>query len=143
MSPIEQPARALERAREREIAHDAQELRRAALTHRGARAITRGPDRHSMVSPRTTAGIFEDVQSGTAVGSSDSYTQNMQTDHVKAALIGAWILTVGILGYVVGATSYVGWTVLAATALTPPVVLTRLWSAPAPSISETIRDVLR
>jgi multisubunit Na+/H+ antiporter MnhG subunit len=67
----------------------------------------------------------------------------MQTDHVKATLIGLWILTVGVLGYVVGSTSFVGWTVLAVIALTPPVVLMRLWSAPAPSMSETIRDVLR
>ena len=67
----------------------------------------------------------------------------MQTDHLKAALIGVWILTVGVLGYVAGATSLVGWTVLAAMALTPPVVMMRLWSAPSPSMSETIREVLR
>ena len=67
----------------------------------------------------------------------------MQTDHVKAAVIAVWILTVGVLGYVVGATSVVGWTVLAAMALTPPVVMMRLWSAPSPTMSEAIREVLR
>ncbi len=67
----------------------------------------------------------------------------MQTDNVKAALIAAWVLAVAGLAYMSGATSFVGWTALAALALTPPIVLTRLWSAPAPSMSETIRDVLR
>ena len=67
----------------------------------------------------------------------------MQTAHVKATLIGVWILTVAVLGYVVGATTFVGWTVLAAIALAPSVVLMRLWGSPARSMSETIRDVLR
>ena len=83
------------------------------------------------------------MQSGTPVGRSDPYTQTMQTDHVKAALMGVWILTVGVLGYVFGATSLVGWTVFAAIALTPPIVMMRLWNTPAPSMSESIRDVLR
>lgn len=67
----------------------------------------------------------------------------MQTDYVKAALIGVWILAVGVIGYVLGTTSFVGWTVLAAMALTPPVVMKRLWSAPSQSMSESIREVLR
>ena len=44
----------------------------------------------------------------------------MPTDYVKTALMGVWILAVGVLGYVLGATSFVGWTVLVAMALTPP-----------------------
>jgi len=67
----------------------------------------------------------------------------MRTEYVKAALIGVWILAVGVLGYVLGATSFVGWTVLAAMALTPPVIMRRLWSAPSQSISESIREALR
>jgi hypothetical protein len=67
----------------------------------------------------------------------------MQTDHIKAALTGAWILTVAVLGYVAGATSFVAWTVLAAISLAPPVVMMRLWSAPSPTTSEAIREVLR
>jgi hypothetical protein len=61
----------------------------------------------------------------------------MQTDHVKAALIAAWILAVG------GATSFAGWTVVAVLSLVPPAIMMRLWTAPAPSMSESIRDVLR
>ena len=67
----------------------------------------------------------------------------MQTDYMKAALIGVWILAVGVLGYALGATSLVAWTVLAATALTPPVLMMRLWRRPAQSMSESIREALR
>jgi hypothetical protein len=35
------------------------------------------------------------------------------TDYVKVALMGVWILAVGVLGYVLGARFFVGWTVLA------------------------------
>ena len=67
----------------------------------------------------------------------------MHTDHVKAALIGAWILAIGVLGYVLGTTSLAGWTVLAVVAVIPPVVIMRLWGAPSQSMSESIREVIR
>jgi hypothetical protein len=67
----------------------------------------------------------------------------MQSGYVKVALMGVWILAVGVLGYVLGATSFVGWIVLAAMALTPPVVMMRLWRAPSQSMSESIREALR
>ena len=67
----------------------------------------------------------------------------MQNDHVKAALMGAWILAVGALGYMSGVTSLAAWTAFALLALGPTAVIARLWSAPAPTTSETIRDVLR
>ena len=86
---------------------------------------------------------FNGVQSRTSIAGAGPYTQNMQTDHVKAALMGAWILAVGTLGYVYGATSFAAWTALAVLSLAPPAVMARVWSAPAPSMSESIRDVLR
>ena len=67
----------------------------------------------------------------------------MHTDHVKAALIGAWILAVGVLGYILGTTSLAGWTVLAVVSVIPPVVIMRLWRAPSQSMSESIREVMR
>ena len=67
----------------------------------------------------------------------------MQTDQLKAAVIGTWILAVGVLAYISGPTSLAGWTVLAAVAATPPVVMMRLWRAPAQTVSESIREVLR
>ena len=83
------------------------------------------------------------VQSRTAVARTCSYTENMQTDHVKAALMAAWILAVGALGYVSGATSFAAWTALVVLSLAPPAVMMRLWSVPSPSMSESIREVLR
>lgn len=71
------------------------------------------------------------------------YTQHMQTAYLKAALMAAWILAVGSLAYMSGTTSFAGWTVAAVLSLVPLAVMARLWSAPAPSMSETIRDVLR
>jgi hypothetical protein len=67
----------------------------------------------------------------------------MQFDYLKVALMAAWVLAVGALGYASGTTSIAGWTLVAALSLVPPAVMARLWSAPAASMSESIRDVLR
>lgn len=67
----------------------------------------------------------------------------MESDHVKIALVGAWILGIGTLGYVSGVPSFTAWIVLAVLSLAPPVVMARLWRSPAPSTSESIREVLR
>lgn len=71
------------------------------------------------------------------------YALNMQTDQLKAVVIGTWILAIGVLAYISDPTSVAGWTVLAAVAATPPVVMMRLWRVPAQTVSESIRDVLR
>lgn len=83
------------------------------------------------------------MQTRTAVADPGPYTQNMQTDFVKAALTGAWILAVGAFGYLSGTGSFAGWTLLAVVSLAPPVLMVRLWSAPPPTMSETIQNVLR
>lgn len=67
----------------------------------------------------------------------------MQTDYVKTTLMVAWVLAVAALGYASGTTSFAGWTLVAVLSLVPVLVMMRLWSAPSPSMSETIRDVLR
>jgi hypothetical protein len=67
----------------------------------------------------------------------------MLSDYRKVALMGAWILAIGIVGYISGATSFAAWVVLAVLSLAPPVVMARLSSAPARSMSESIREVLR
>jgi hypothetical protein len=69
--------------------------------------------------------------------------QNVQTEYVKAAVIAAWVLAVGTLGLAFGITSIAGWAGLAVMSVVPPAVMLRLWHAPVPSMSETIRDVLR
>ena len=83
------------------------------------------------------------VQSGTAVAWGFCNTLNMRTDQLKSALMGTWILAVGVLAYISDPRSLAGWTVLAAVAATPPVVMMRLWRVPAQSMSESIREVLR
>lgn len=83
------------------------------------------------------------MQSGTASAAGGLYALNMQTDQLKAAVIGTWILVIGVLAYISDPTSVAGWTVLAAVAATPPVVMMRLWRVPAQTVSESIREVLR
>ncbi len=87
--------------------------------------------------------MSRDVQSGTAGEHGCPYTSIMHTEYVKAALIGTWILVAGISGVGLGVTSFAGWAALAVLSLAPPAVMLRLWSAPSPSMSETIREVLR
>lgn len=67
----------------------------------------------------------------------------MRIDYLKAAVMAAWVLAVCALGYASGTTSVAGWAFVAALALVPPAVMARLWNAPATSMSESIRDVLR
>jgi hypothetical protein len=67
----------------------------------------------------------------------------MQTNLVKAALMGAWILAIGAFGYMSGTTTVSGWALLAVVSLALPVLMGRLWSAPSPTMSETIRKALR
>lgn len=69
--------------------------------------------------------------------------RTMQTDFVKPALMVAWVAAVGALGYVSGTTSFAGWSLLAVVSLVALALMVRLWSAPSPSMSETIREVLR
>jgi len=67
----------------------------------------------------------------------------MQTDHLKAAVMGAWILAVGVLVYVLAPASIIGWSFLAAVAAIPPLVMMLLWRVPQQSTSESIREALR
>jgi hypothetical protein len=83
------------------------------------------------------------MQYETAGRGGSRYTRNMQTEYVQAMLTGVWMLFIGVLGYVAGITSLVGWTALLALALTPAVIMMRFWGAPARTMSETIQDVLR
>jgi hypothetical protein len=85
----------------------------------------------------------EDVQTRTAVADSGPYTQNMPTNFVKTALTETWVLAVLALGYMSGTSSFAGRTVLALVSRAPPILMVRLWRAPPPTMSETIRKVLR
>lgn len=67
----------------------------------------------------------------------------MQTEHVKAAVTAAWVLVIGAVGYISGATSFAAWAGLVVLSVVAPVIMMRFWSTPTPSMSDTIRDVLR
>jgi hypothetical protein len=67
----------------------------------------------------------------------------MHTDYLKTAVIAAWVLSVATLGMAFDITSVAGWAGLAVISTVPPALMLRLWHAPVPSMSETIRDVLR
>ena len=82
------------------------------------------------------------VQSGTAVRLASPYYPGMRTEYLKAAVIAAWVLAVGVLGFAFGATSMAAWAGLAAIAVVLPAVMLRLWHAPVPSMSESIHDVI-
>ena len=82
------------------------------------------------------------VHSETAPFGDDTYTFNMQLTYVKATLACAWISAVGSAGLVGNVSSLPAWTVLAGFAILPPLILTR-WNDPAPTMSESIHEVLR
>lgn len=67
----------------------------------------------------------------------------MRTEYLKGAVTAAWVLSIATLAVAVGTTSAAGWTALVMLSVVPPALMLRLWSTPAPSMSETIRDVLR
>jgi hypothetical protein len=50
------------------------------------------------------------MQYETAGRCTSRYTRNMQAEYMQAMLAGAWMLLIGILGYVAGIASPVGWT---------------------------------
>ena len=83
------------------------------------------------------------MQYETAVRCGSRYTQPVQTERMQAMLTGAWMLFISARGYATDITSLAGLTAPLAVALTPAVIMMRFWGAPARTMSETIRDVLR
>jgi Flp pilus assembly protein TadB len=62
---------------------------------------------------------------------------------IKAVIAMLWVLAVTIAGIVGNVNSLVLWTVLAAVALLPPVVMMRWWREPRQSMSQSIQEALR
>jgi hypothetical protein len=67
----------------------------------------------------------------------------MEFTYKKVALAGAWISGVCAAGLAGNAGSLSSWTVLAAFAIIPPLVLMQWRNDPAQSMSESIQEVLR
>jgi hypothetical protein len=62
---------------------------------------------------------------------------------MKTAIIGAWLLGLGAIGVSVDVNSFSGRLLMVGLGVLPPMVLLRIWQQPAPTMSESIREVLR
>jgi Flp pilus assembly protein TadB len=62
---------------------------------------------------------------------------------IKAVIAMLWVVSVTIAGIVGNVNSLLLWTVLAAVALLPPVVMMRWWREPRQSMSQSIQEALR
>jgi hypothetical protein len=67
----------------------------------------------------------------------------MQREHMKSAIVGGWVLGLGALAFSINVSSASGWALLAGLGLLPPLVFLRMWQTPAPTMSESIREVLK
>jgi Flp pilus assembly protein TadB len=66
----------------------------------------------------------------------------MQRVSIKAVMATLWVLAVTIAGIAGNVNSLLLWTVLAAVAILPPVVM-RWWNEPRQSMSQSIQEALR
>jgi len=83
------------------------------------------------------------VHLGTARFDAGAYTGNMNRVSIKAVIAMLWVVAVTIAGIVAHVNSLLLWTVLAAVALLPPVVIMRWWREPRQSMSQSIQEALR
>ena len=85
------------------------------------------------------------MHSGTVAITVAQYTDFMQTRLMKTAIIGGWVLGLGILAFSVNVTSVGAWTVLAGLGVLPPLIMLKMWNPPGPakSMSESIRDAIK
>ena len=69
----------------------------------------------------------------------------MQTELIKKAMIGGWVLSLGVLAFSVNLSSVGAWTVLVGLGVLPPLIMLRMWNPPGPakSMSESIRDAIK
>ena len=85
------------------------------------------------------------MHSRTATVPAARYTGFMQIDFMKKAIIGGWVLGLGVLAFSVNLTSLGGWTVLVGLGVLPPLVMLKMWNPPGPAMtmSESIRDAIK
>jgi hypothetical protein len=67
----------------------------------------------------------------------------MLHERMKTAIVGAWMLAWSVIALSVDVNTASGWIVLVASGVLPPLMLLRLWQTPTPTMSESIRDVLK
>jgi hypothetical protein len=67
----------------------------------------------------------------------------MKREHMKTAVIGAWVLACSVMGMLLKVSSASDWVLLIGSAVVPPLVLLQMWRPPAQTTSESIREVLK
>jgi hypothetical protein len=67
----------------------------------------------------------------------------MQLVSIKAIIAMLWVSTVSVVGIAGNLNSVASWTVLAAVAVVPPLVMMWRWNDPVPTMSQTIQEALR
>ena len=67
----------------------------------------------------------------------------MQLEHMKAGLALGWVLTCGVMAVSLNVSSASSWIILMGLGVLPPLMLSRLWHAPAQTTSESIREMLK
>ena len=66
----------------------------------------------------------------------------MRIEAMRSAIVGGWVLTLGVVAMSANLASLGGWSLLVAVAIVPPVVLLQLRSRSDPSLSESIQKAL-
>jgi hypothetical protein len=101
-------------------------------------------------STRGSGGCLDPKKGQTRVCNSEqrpahvvAYSDAMQISSWKAQIGAAWFVLIVLAGYGAGMTSMTSWMLVAAVAMTLPVILMRFGRRSEPSMSESIRDVLR
>ena len=69
----------------------------------------------------------------------------MQTEIAKKAIIGGWVLGLGVLAFSFNLTSVFAWTALVGLGVLPPLVMLKMWNPPGPAttMSERIREAIK
>ena len=67
----------------------------------------------------------------------------MQTEHIKWAIVGGWVLGLAAIAFSVNLSSVIGWILLVGLGLVPPVMLLRMWQQPPQTISESIQEAIK
>jgi hypothetical protein len=67
----------------------------------------------------------------------------MQLVSIKAVVAMLWVLAVSLPGFAGNVSSSQSWTVLAAVALLPPLVMMCRWNEPRQTMSQSIQKALR
>jgi hypothetical protein len=83
------------------------------------------------------------VHFGTSPSRRTAYSRAMTLKNIKAGIAVAWVLVVGVAGFLAGVTSPSGWLALAGLAIVPPLVMMRFWQSPDQTMSQSIQDALR